>query len=350
MIRGLILGLTAGILLGCSPSPGTERAARADKPWHTADGFQNLPGAINRDVPWTTYFTFSWQRFRAGGQPVPPPGHVLPEAEALAGLAEMQGADSLTWLGHAAFLLRLSGLTVLTDPFLTDLATPFSFGGPRRFAPPGITIENLPPIDVIVLSHNHYDSLDVRTLDALPNKGRIQVVAPLGLGKYFRDRGYGPVHELDWYEESQVGPLRITALPSQHWSRRGMFDQNDTLWMGAAIESPEVRVYFSGDTGYGPNFVDLGAQFGPFDLGLIGIGAYEPRAMMKATHTTPEEAISIGLEMGAETIVGMHWGAIALGTEAPFEAPDRFRAAAQAAGVPPENAWIMAIGETRPIR
>jgi L-ascorbate metabolism protein UlaG (beta-lactamase superfamily) len=320
------------------------------KPWHTADGFQNLPGAINRDVPWTVYLRFSLARFGADDPPVPPPGHVLPESQALADLAAMDGADTLTWLGHATFLIRLDGVTILTDPFLTDRASPFAFGGPTRYAPPGITVENLPPIDVIVLSHSHYDSLDIPTLEALANKQDIQAVVPLGLGERFRELGFGTVHELDWFEAADVDGLVITALPSQHWSSRTLFDQNKTLWMGAAIESTGLRLYFSGDSGYGPTFADLGAEFGPFDFGIIGIGAYGPREMMKATHTTPEEAVALGLDLAVETIVGMHWGTIALGTEPPFEAPERFRNAAQAAGLSPGNAWIMAIGETRGIR
>ena len=350
MKRWAIVGLSAGILVAWMVF-GVTAANDGDptKPWHTAAGFQNLPGAFNRDVPWTVYFRFSMARFGAQEQPVPPPGHVLPEAEALAGLAALAGADSLTWLGHATFLIRLDGVTILTDPFLTDRASPFSFGGPMRFAPPGITIENLPPIDVIVLSHSHYDSLDIPTLEALANKHEIQVFAPLGLGDYFRDLGYGEVHELDWYENAAVDGLRITALPSQHWSRRGFFDTNKTLWMAAAIESSGSRLYFSGDSGYGPTFAEMGAEFGPFDIGIIGIGAYQPREMMNATHTTPEEAVLLGLDMAAATLVGMHWGTIALGTEPAFEAPERFKKAAVAAGLRPENAWILAIGETRAI-
>ncbi|MBT4711822.1 MAG: hydrolase [Alphaproteobacteria bacterium] len=352
MTRLTVLALVAVAALGAWIAVGITAADAGDptKPWHTADGFQNLPGAFNRDVPWTAYLRFSMARFGADEVPVLPPGHVLPEPQALADLAAMNGADSLTWLGHATFLIRLDGVTILTDPFLTDRASPFDFGGPTRYAPPGITIENLPPIDVIVLSHSHYDSLDIPTLEAMANKQDIQAVVPLGLGDIFRDLGFGVVHELDWFEAAEVDGLEITALPSQHWSRRTLFDQNKTLWMGAAIQSTELSLYFSGDSGYGPNFADLGGQFGPFDFGIIGIGAYAPREMMKATHTNPEEAVALAVDMAVRTVVGMHWGTIALGTEAPFEAPDRFLKAAQTLGFSPENAWILAIGESRRIR
>jgi L-ascorbate metabolism protein UlaG (beta-lactamase superfamily) len=350
MMRRVVLALTVGLMVWFAVGTVAGNDGDPSKAWHTADGFQNLPGAFNRDVAWTAYLRFSMARFGADEPPVPLPGHVLPEPLALANLAAMDGADSLTWLGHATFLIRLDGVTILTDPFLTDRASPFAFGGPTRFAPPGITIENLPPIDVIVLSHSHYDSLDIPTLEILENKQDIQAVVPLGLGEMFRDLGFGTVHELDWYEAADVDGLSITAVPSQHWSRRGVFDQNKSLWMGAAIESTGLRLYFSGDSGYGPNFAELGAQFGPFDVGIVGIGAYAPREMMKATHTTPEEAVTLALDMGAKTIVGMHWGTIALGTEPPFEAPERFINAAQAAGWSTENVWILAIGETRAIR
>ena len=180
MTRRLVLGLAA--LLVAWIAVGTTAADDGDltKPWHTADGFQNLLGAFNRDVAWTVYLRFSMARFGATDPPVPPPGHVKPEAQALADLAAMDGADSLTWLGHATFLIRLDGVTILTDPFLTDRASPFTFGGPMRYVPPGITLQNLPPIDVIVLSHSHYDSLDIPTLQALANRQDIQAVVPLG--------------------------------------------------------------------------------------------------------------------------------------------------------------------------
>lgn len=215
---------------------------------------------------------------------------------------------------------------------------------------PGITISNLPPIDVVVISHNHYEHLDLRTLARLPNRERIVALVPLGLARPLQRIGYRYVHELDWFEGVTVANVSITALPAQHWSQRGLFDTNRTLWMGAAIESAHRRIYFAGDCGYSPAFAETGRRFGPFDLGLVGIGAYEPRQLMAAGHTTPEEAVALARDMRCRAIAGMHWGTIALGTEPAFEAPARFRAAALAAGYGPRDTHVFRVGETRPLR
>ena len=348
-IRAAAVALVFGAVLGAWTAPATaQQSPLQDKPWHTADGFRNLDGAPERDIPFSAYLEFSWERLQwAAAAPEIPEGHVLPAADAVAALADAGDADAITWIGHATFLIRLGGTTILTDPFLMPRASPANFIGPKRFAPPGIPLGDLPPIDVIVLSHNHYDSLDTRTLAALPNKATTAVVAPLGLGATFVRLGFERVHELDWFESAEIAGVTVTALPARHWSRRGIGDENRTLWMGASIAGSGQRIYFSGDTAYAPYFADLGAQYGPFDYGIVGIGAYEPRAMMQYSHTTPEEAVDLALDMGAGTVVAMHWGTVQLGIEPPFEAPDRFRARARSRGMAADRAWVLAIGETR---
>jgi L-ascorbate metabolism protein UlaG (beta-lactamase superfamily) len=278
-----------------------------------------------------------------------PDGHVLPAAAVHAGLDGQNGADSLTWLGHASFLIRLDGRTVLTDPFLSDHASPVPPFGPARFAPPALRPDELPPVDVILLSHNHYDHLDLPTIEALPGKARIEVVAPLRLGGYFRERGYPNVRELDWHQRTVVQDLEVTALPAIHFSKRTLFDRNQTLWTGYAVQSRRRRIHFAGDTAYGPVFAELAAGLDRFDLALLPIGAYEPRVMMRGSHTTPEEAVQIARELRAERIVGMHWGSIVLTDEPPFEPPGRFRAAAATAGWQDDATWVLRIGETRAI-
>jgi N-acyl-phosphatidylethanolamine-hydrolysing phospholipase D len=345
LTRGLAaLPLTlAGCASGDTGAPG--------RPWHhTADGFRNPAGSPERGGDFGDWTSFFWRRLgRRAPEVAVPEGHVLPAAEVHAGLDGRNGADSLTWLGHASFLLRLDGRTVLTDPFLTDHASPLPPFGPTRFAPPALRPGELPPVDVILLSHNHYDHLDLPTLDALPGKARIEVVAPLRLGGYFSERGYPNVRELDWYQESVVQGLQVRALPAIHFSKRTLFDRNQTLWTGYVIQSRRRRIYFAGDTAYGPVFAELAAGLDRFDLALLPIGAYEPRVLMRGSHTTPEEAVQIGRELRAERIVGMHWGAIVLTDEPPFEPPERFRRAAAAAGWRDDVAWIMRIGETRAI-
>jgi L-ascorbate metabolism protein UlaG (beta-lactamase superfamily) len=244
--------------------------------------------------------------------------------------------------------MRLGGRTVLTDPFLTDYASPLAGVGPRRYVPPGLAIGDLPLIDLIVVSHNHYEHLDLRTIAALPERERTTVVVPLGLGRYFATRGFRDVRELGWYGATRVGPLAVKALPAIHFSKRGLFDRNRTLWASFAIEAEDgSRLYFGGDTAYGPVFAEIGEREGPFDLAMLGIGAYEPRAVMSASHATPEEAVRIARDLGARRIVGMHWGTIVLTPEPPFEAPARFRAAAEALGYAADEVWLLRIGESR---
>jgi N-acyl-phosphatidylethanolamine-hydrolysing phospholipase D len=330
---------------GCAAETGAPPAGR---PWHhTADGFRNPPGSAPRSGDFGDWSSFFMRRFTRRERAVVPAGHVLPHDEVAAGLQRHRRADSLTWLGHASFLIRLDDRTILTDPFLSEHASPLPPFGPERFAPPGLTPGQLPPIDVLLLSHNHYDHLDLPTIEALPAKGRIRVIVPLRLGRYFTGRGFTSVHELDWHDQVVVDGIAVTALPAIHFSKRTFFDRNDTLWGGYAVESRHRRLHFAGDTGYGPIFPELGRNGRPFDVALLPIGAYEPRLLMRAVHVNPEEAVRIARDLNARRVVAMHWGTIELTDEPPFEPPERFRAAARAAGYGDDQTWILRIGETR---
>lgn len=331
--------------------PQTRTRTAAARLWHhLPDGtFRNPPGSPLRSMPLRAYGPYVLRMLAKSMERVEvPPGHVLPEREALAQLAAAvaHGPDSLTWLGHASFLIRTGGKTIITDPYLTEIAGPQRLG-PRRYVRPGITIENLPPIDVLLISHNHYDHLDEKTLAALPGRKRMQVIAPLRLGAFFRARGFRHVVELDWHDSVVLDTLRVSALPVVHWSRRSSFDTNRTLWTGFGLRSATQHIFFGGDSAYGAVFREIGESYGPFDLALIGIGAYEPRELMHASHATPEEGVQIGVDIGARRIVGMHWGTVVLTEEPQFEAPERFRAAGRARGIADEDLWIMRIGETR---
>lgn len=264
--------------------------------------------------------------------------------------AALDGQDSITWIGHMTALLRLDGRTVLTDPFFSDYATPLPPIGPKRYVPPALTIEELPPIDVVVVSHSHFEHLDLPSIEALPNRESITAVVPLKLGRYFRDAGYGRVVELDWEESVEAAGLRITALPVIHWSKRSAFATNDTLWAGFAIEAANgARIYFGGDAEYGPVYKRVAARHGGFDLALLSIGAFLPRVVMHGAHCVPEDCLKIGTDLRAHTMMAMHWGTIQLGDDTPAQAIERFRQGADAAGLPPERAWIVKIGETRPL-
>ena len=271
-----------------------------------------------------------------------PPGLVAKQPLDLAAMQD----NEVAWLGHAGFALRLDGRLVLTDPFLGRTAGPLGFG-PKRFLPPAVAASALPRLDLIVISHNHYDHIDAAALRAYRWRAETPVICPLGVGKLLRRLGFSIVTELDWWQDCALGGLTVTALPAVHFSGRGLFDRNRTLWASMAISSPHRKVWFGGDTGYGAVFREIGERAGPFDLALVGIGAYEPRIIMEASHATPEEAIAIARDIRARAAVGMHWGSIMLTPEDPFEAPMRFRKAAQDQQYGEANAWIMQVGEVR---
>jgi len=294
-------------------------------------------------------FSFFLRRFRGSlFLPEIPPGHVLPEEKAIALLNLLKKENTLTWLGQSTFLIRLEGKTILTDPFLTERAGPVTWGGPRRFVPPGISLKKLPAIDIIIVSHNHYDHLDKATVENLPGKEKIHVVVPLGLKIFFTRRGYTDIRELGWGENASVDNIQINSLPAVHFSGRGIDDRNKTLWCSWAISSSSGRYYFAGDTAYSSTiFQNIGREFKSFDLAIIPIGAYEPQEMMKAFHATPEEAVKIGTDAGAKVMVGSHWGTIELSDEPHWEPPRRFEEHAAKIGIPREQIWIMKIGETR---
>jgi len=320
--------------------------ASEDRPkHHTVDGFQNLP--ITPTPPALGigfYLRRVWSSFSL---PDVPKEHYLTETEAIKQFEALAGNNTLTWIGQSTFLIRLEGKMILTDPFFSEYAGPYSMG-PKRFVAPGISAENLPLIDVILISHNHYDHLDEALIEALPNKSDIQVFVPLGLKEFFTERGYSRIYELDWYESDFVNTLQITALPGVHYSGRGLSDKNKTLWCSWSIDSPAGRYFFLGDSAYSPVlFKEIGRYATTFDLAMLPIGTYGNRKYGVNNHTTPEEAISIGLDVNANNLLGMHWGTIEMSDEPPWEPPKRFRAAAQKADIPPERAWIMKIGETR---
>ncbi|WP_374530735.1 MBL fold metallo-hydrolase [Novosphingobium sp.] len=305
-------------------------------------GFRNPPGSPSRRATVFDFLKFLLVDMRRVKPPAAPEWLAAAIAPDLAALPE----NHLAWLGHASFALRIGGKLVLTDPYLTATAGPFGFG-PKRFLPAAVAPQDLPRLDCIVISHNHYDHVDTAALRAYRWRAETPVVCPLGVGKLMRRLGFAEVIELDWWDAWSLGDMTLTALPAVHFSGRGPFDRNQTLWMSVAITSPTRRVWFGGDTGYGAIFHEIGERAGPFDLALIGIGAYEPRVIMEVSHANPEEAIAIARDICARVAVGMHWGSIMLTPEDPFEAPERFRKAALEQQFGEANAWIMQVGEVR---
>lgn len=319
------------------------------KPYHhTPQGFRNPPGSPHIRADAGTYWRFFGRMLRNSRWRWPlPDGHALGADATVRGWQDAAGGPALLWLGHAAFLLRLGGRTILLDPYLGEKAGPVRGLSPRRFVPPALPPESLPPVDLLVISHNHYDHLCADTLRRLPNRADITVIVPLKLGGFFHRFGFREIIELDWHDSHAVDALTVTALPAIHWSKRTAGDTNRTLWAGFALQADGMRVYFAGDTAYGPVFAEIGERYGPFDYGLVPIGAYEPRAIMAGHHTNPEEAVKLGRDIGAKRLVAMHWGTVMLTEEHPFEPPGRFRIAAGRHGYHEDDTWIMAIGETR---
>jgi len=256
---------------------------------------------------------------------------------------------TVTWVGHASLLIQLNGLNVLTDPMWSERASPVAFAGPRRWVAPGIAFEEVPPLDVVLLSHNHYDHLDDTTVRRLARTHpQATWIVPLGLAAFVQKRGApGAVVELDWWQESSIKAVRIAATPAQHFSSRGIGDRGDTLWCGFALTSANGRrVFFAGDTGYHPEFGAIGERYGPFDVALLPIGAYEPRWFMRYVHMNPEEAVAAFRALNARLMVPIHWGTFKLTDEAMDEPPIRARAAWEAAGLSPNGYRQLAHGET----
>jgi N-acyl-phosphatidylethanolamine-hydrolysing phospholipase D len=264
------------------------------------------------------------------------------------------GEMRITWIGHATFLLQVGGVNILTDPHWSRRASPVQFAGPARFVPPGVPWDDLPPIDAVLLSHDHYDHLDDGTVRRLRRRfGRnVRWFTPLGYRGWFADRRVRDVVELDWWDESVLdgpgGALRITALPCQHWTSRTVWDRQRRLWAAWSVTAPDGRsVFFGGDTGYFPGFEEIGRRAGPFHALLMPIGAYEPRWFMKPVHMNPEEAARAYLEMGGVgTAFGMHWGTWRLTDEDPLEPPARMRRIWNALDLPARSLQIPRHGET----
>lgn len=255
---------------------------------------------------------------------------------------------TVTWIGHATLLVQVEHVTFLTDPTWSNRPSPVPLIGPKRYVKPGLKMENLPPIDFVVISHNHYDHLDLPTLRALAQLNpEVEFFVPVGNGDLLRQQGLKHVTELDWGQSTNYKGATIHCLPSQHWSKRSLRDTQKALWSSWAVTGDQRRFYFAGDTGYFPGFKAIGQRLGPFDLVAVPIGAYEPRAMMRESHMNPEEAVDAAQDLGASRAVAIHFGTFDLSDEPLAEPPLRFKNAASSQALGEDNAWVLNIGETR---
>ena len=252
-------------------------------------------------------------------------------------------AAVVTFIGHDTFLIQTAAGNILTDPVYADRVGPFNRLGPRRVRPPAVRFEDLPPIALVLVSHNHYDHCDRPTLARLARRFDPIVVTPLGNGALVRKAGIRHVEELDWWQASSRTPLPVTVTPAQHFSARTPFDRNRALWGGFLLEAGGLTIYFAGDTGYAPVFREIRQRLGAPDLALLPIGAYEPRWFMGVVHMNPAEAVQAHLDLGAQRSIGMHFGTFQLTTEG-MQAPVRALDAAR--GMSREEFCAPEFGET----
>lgn len=279
-----------------------------------------------------------------------PKGQAFPRQKPPASLLRNPGKEPrLTWLGHASFLFQYQGISLLTDPVFSERCSPFSFVGPKRFTPSALSVDELPDIDLVVISHNHYDHLDQQSVLQLRRRfgERIHFMVPKGLAAWFRRRGIDNVTELGWWQSQPLRGLEAFFLPAQHFSGRGLRDHNDTLWGGWWLEFNDFSLYFAGDTGYGSVFSTIGEVMGAPDLALLPIGAYAPRWMMQGVHVDPADAVQIHCDIGAKQSVAMHWGTFVLTDEPMDEPPRKLRDALQQQALPATCFRVMAHGESR---
>jgi N-acyl-phosphatidylethanolamine-hydrolysing phospholipase D len=316
----------------------------------TADGFQNNYPHPGRQ----SFLTWKWQQLRDGVPQPPPGGWDLPAMRTDPQALRVPGNNpSATWIGHATVLMRMAGTTLLFDPVFSERVSPIPFAGPKRVVPLPIDIPELPKIDVVMISHNHYDHLDedsVLRLAAMP-QGSPRFLVPLGLKAWFIERGITRVDEYDWWQSATEGPLTITLVPVQHWSRRTLTDTNETLWGGWVVEGEGLRIIHTGDTGYSKDFRDIGERFGGFDMAFLPIGAYAPRWFMQTMHLDVAEAVQVRADLGATRAIGIHWGTFeSLGDEPLDEPPLQLARERAAHGLAPEDFDVLKIGETRMLR
>ena len=324
--------------------------AMEKKPYHhLPDGtFRNPEGSPKRDENFKWSFKVFNQEKKKLDMTVPN-DHVIKKQKVLSDLEKYKDDDYIGWIGHATFLIKLGNTTIITDPVFSKNAGPLIFG-PKRFTEPALNLNEIPPINLFLLTHNHYDHQDMMTIRRFPFK-KTKVLVPLKLSKYFTKNGYRDVKELDWYDEVIINEnIKITFLPAVHWSKRSLTDTNKTLWGNFLIEYNKKKILFACDTGIGNIYKEMGKKFGPIDLTIINIGAYNFYPIMpykdKSTfHTNPEEALQIAKDLNSKKVLGMHWGTFVLSLEPIMEPPERFKENAAKYGFEKEDALIFKIGQ-----
>ena len=326
--------------------------AMEKKPYHhLQDGtFRNPEGSPKREsgASWS-YKEFNKQKKRL--DMTVPKEHVVDKKLVLSNLNKYKNDDYVAWIGHATYLIKLGDTTIITDPVFSKNAGPLIFG-PKRYTEPALKLNEIPKTDLFLLTHNHYDHQDMRTIRNYPYKNS-KVLVPLNLGKYFTRHRFKDVNEMDWYDEIKINDdLKVTLLPAVHWSKRSLTDTNKTLWGNFLIEYKNKKILFACDTGYGNIYKKLGNKYGPIDITIINIGAYNFKPMFNKSiyHTTPEQALNVAQDLNSKKVIGMHWGTFVLSLEPIMEPPIRFKNNAEKFGFKKNDAIIFKIGEFKKLQ
>jgi L-ascorbate metabolism protein UlaG (beta-lactamase superfamily) len=336
----------------------TPRARR----WALRDTLRSLDGGPGHDGPPSDHFdghrffnpdapagrTFKdflrWQRTRQRAQW---PSWVENRAQPQLPSALDPGQFALTFINHITFLLQFRGLNILTDPVYSQRASPFRSLGPKRVREPGLPFDQLPPIHLVLITHNHYDHLDIETLLRLEEAHSPRFITSLGNRAFLREFGLRTADDLDWWQSLEANGATITLTPAQHWSSRRPRNRNRTLWGGFMARASGQLVYFAGDTGYCRHFRAIRERFGRVDVALLPIGAYEPRRFMRDQHMNPDDAVRAHVDLDAKISVGTHFGCFQLTDEAIDDPPRELAAARERHGVAAEAFQVLETGETR---
>ncbi|MBI3181336.1 MAG: MBL fold metallo-hydrolase [Myxococcales bacterium] len=333
----LVAALGFGATLGCCVFSAPRYRG---PPTAHFDGkrFRNLSGRgtgrTGDFFKWMTHRELGPWREWTDAEPGPPPPQRVGK-----------GQLRVTFVNHATALIQMDEVNILTDPIWSERASPVSFAGPRRVRPPGIKFEDLPPIDAVLVSHNHYDHLDVPTLRRLAREHRPHIVSGLGNKALFDSKGVAGATELGWWQSVAIKPgVRVSAVPAEHFSSRGLCDSDRTLWAGFVVEGEAGGVYFAGDTGQGPHFEQIRERLGPIRLALLPIGAFRPEWFMGPVHLSPVQAVQAHRTLEAGTSVGIHFGTFRLADDGEDEAPNLL---AEARG--DARFWLLGFGESREV-
>lgn len=286
-----------------------------------------------------------WQMERQA----PPAWREVPVIQTIPQLSVDNGTMRVTWVGHSTVLVQAGGVNILTDPIWSFRASPVSWAGPRRYAEPGIRFEDLPPIHGVLMSHDHYDHCDRETLRRLSAVHAPVIITGLGNDRQLASAGITRVTALDWWQSTTLSEgVEVTAVPVRHFSARALSDRNHSLWCGFVVKTPAGSWYFSGDTGWGHHFAEVGQRFPGLRLALLPIGAYLPRSIMSAVHVNPDEAVRAAVALGASTSLAIHWGTFALADDPQDQPPHDLQAALSACTQPPRF-WVFRHGEQRDV-